>query len=87
MTKRELIKQLEAIPVSDDAKIMLQKDPEGNRYSELSGAERAILFKDGSYVDVYNENWSAGDAGLEEDYWENIKNNKDNHCIVLWPIN
>jgi hypothetical protein len=66
MTKRELINELENIPVSDDTQIILQKDPEGNRYSGLAGAEKAIFFKDGSYETVYNGDWSAEDACIVE---------------------
>jgi len=87
MTKRELINQLENIPVSDNTLIVLQKDAEGNGYSPLSGCERAIYIAEETWWgEVYNPDWSSEDAGLEEDEWEQLKTEKDKQCIVLWPV-
>lgn len=88
MTKRELINTLEALPVSDETQMIIQKDAEGNDYSPLVGAEVAIYVASKTWCgEVYNPSWTAEYASMDEEEWDDLKNNKDKRCVVLWPIN
>ena len=78
MKVKELIKELSLL--DPELNVMLQKDPEGNGYSSLEGAEKAVY--DG-FESVYNLENTADDNCLEEDEWENLK--KNNLVVVLWP--
>ena len=86
MKVKDLIKRLQTL--NQDAQVILQKDGEGNGYSPCAGAEGAIYIHDSSYSgEVYHADGSADDNCMEEDHWVNIKKNKKNQCVVLWPVN
>ena len=66
---------------------IIQKDSEGNGYSPLAGAD-----PDGIYIaettwygQVYDSNWSADDADMDNDLWEVML--KKPRCLVLFPVN
>ena len=63
-------------------------DGEGNRYSPLSGIDpEAVYQADSTWCgDVYPKDWSAEDACMEEDEWEEFKRDTP-PCIVLYPTN
>ena len=72
MTVEELIEEL--MGLDPEMEIIMQKDSEGNGYSPLAGAD-----PDGIYVadstwsgEVYDSNWSADDAAMDEEEWEEI---------------
>jgi hypothetical protein len=79
MKNKELIALLSA--EDPEADVILQKDPEGNGYAPVNGAEPAIYDAEESIV--YNLKWSAADADKEEDEWQELL--KKPRCIVLWP--
>lgn len=86
MTVKELKKELENLP--DNMEVILQKDAEGNGYSPLSGVDAAVVYiPDSTWSgDVYSvEEWSADDAGMNEDEWTEIKTKP--RSVVLFPIN
>lgn len=72
--------------LDDDLEIILQRDPEGNGYSPLAGADPdAVCTTDerGRVEQVYETDWSADDCCLEEDEWAEIK--KRPRSVILWP--
>jgi len=71
----------------DDMEVILQKDAEGNGYSPLSGADADAVYRPDSTWsgEVYDTNWSAGDAAMDDDVWESLK--KQPRCLVLHPVN
>lgn len=84
MNVKELKEILAYLP--DDMEITLQKDSEGNGYSPLFGADPdAVYIPANSYSgDVYDMNWSASDACMEEDEWNEIK--EMSRSLILYPI-
>ena len=67
---KELIKNL-----SDETELLLQDDDEGNGYRKLEGIDsHAICLELDNYniEKVYDDRWSALDAGCDEDEWEEI---------------
>lgn len=85
MKVRELIEQLQSL--DPEMECIIQKDSEGNGYSPLAGAD-----PDGIYIaettwygQVYDSNWSADDADMDNDLWEAML--KKPRCLVLFPVN
>ena len=85
MKVRELIEQLQSL--DPEMECIIQKDSEGNGYSPLAGAD-----PDGIYIaettwygQVYDSNWSANDADMDNDLWEAML--KKPRCLVLYPVN
>jgi hypothetical protein len=85
MTVKELRDELEGLP--DDMEIILQKDSEGNGYSPLAGADpNAVYEADSTWSgNVYSMDWSADDAAMSEDEWNEIKSKP--RVLILYPIN
>ena len=82
MKVKELIEQLQK---EDPEKIIvLQKDPEGNGYREICGVDGNAVFVEGD-DECYNTTWSAEEAGMDEDEWQEFKEMHTN-CVVLWPM-
>lgn len=71
MTVLELIEELKNYP--DDLEVILQRDPEGNGYAPLSGAEDA---KQIEYEECHSN---------PEDYEEYYEEPYVPNCVVLWP--
>lgn len=80
MKVSQLIAQLKKL--DPDAEVILQSDPEGNGYHEVSGADAAVYDGDDGYHDP---SWSADDAGLEEEEWEKLKKSKKNQRVIIFP--
>jgi len=86
MTVKELIAELQLMP--QDSIVILQKDAEGNGYSPLSCVDPDAVYEaDSTWSgDVYSTNWSAEDACMERDEWQEFKSSTP-PCVVLAPIN
>jgi hypothetical protein len=68
MTVKELKEAIANLP--DDMGLVLQIDPEGNGYSPVEGIDPyGILGEDG---ECYDATWTADEAGMEEDEWEEL---------------
>ena len=80
MRTHELAKLLLEYP---DMEVIMQKDEEGNGYKPLRGVDFDCMF-DKETEEVFSTEWSAEDAGFEEDDWEEFKNNTPT-CAVLFP--
>jgi hypothetical protein len=82
MKVEELIVALKL--ANPDAEIFLQKDCEGNSYAPLYGAHLngVAVESDGDY-DVYDSEWSAYEADMDEAKWESVK--RSPRCVVLFP--
>ena len=67
--------------------VILQKDSEGNGYSPLAGTDcEAIYIPENTYSgDVYSTEWSAEDADMDEDQWDELKSKPK--ALILYPIN
>ena len=76
MTVAELIKELQNYP--DDLEVILQRDPEGNGYAPLCGAE------DGEKDDDYETCWSK--QSVTEELERGFRDTPYiANCVVLWP--
>jgi len=55
----------------------------------LVGIDVGCIFvqEDGWYGGVFDSEWSADDADMEEDDWEELKNDETKRCVVLYPVN
>lgn len=87
MTVSELIEQLKTMP--QDAKVILQKDAEGNGYRPLDEVDgNCIYIAQTTWAgDVWDTTWSAHDAGYDtEEEWEAVKASNP-RCVVLCPVN
>ena len=80
---KEVIKQFD-----DDMEVVLQKDSEGNGYSPLADVDGdAIYIAESTWEgDVYSAGWTADDACMEPDEWEEFKASNPK-CVVLAPVN
>ena len=81
MKIEELIKILSGMAPERD--VILQRDPEGNGYSPIKGADDEAVYTDD--FDVYATDWSASDACMSEKEWEIFKK-KNKKCVVLHPM-
>ena len=79
MTVKELKEELAKFP--DDMELYLQIDPEGNGYHSVRGIDPdGILTEDG---EIYDASWTADEACLEEEEWEEMK--KQKRVGVVYP--
>jgi hypothetical protein len=85
MNVRELKEVIANLP--DDMEVVLQKDSEGNGYSPLEGADsNAVYIPDSTWSgDVYDMNWTANDACMTNEEWEEIKTLP--RTLILYPVN
>lgn len=85
MNVKELKELILNLP--DEMEVVLQKDAEGNGYSPLSGADsNAVYIAETTwYGDVYSMEWSADDACMSDEQWENIKAKP--RTLILYPVN
>ena len=83
MNVKELKELLESLP--DDMEVILQKDSEGNGYDSLRGGDSDCVYEIDKFGDqyVWDMEWSAYDAGMEEDEWEEVKNKP--RVLILYP--
>lgn len=79
------VKELMEILKKEDPEkvIILSSDPEGNMYRPVSSI-RCNWFYDGD--EAYDLEWDADEANLDEDTWEEFKEEEDGKCIVFFPI-
>jgi hypothetical protein len=75
MKVKDLKKILENL--SDDTKIILSKDAEGNDFSPLSDYSIGVYVPDSTWSGEMFHDEDIKDCGLE----------KEPHSIVLWPVN
>jgi hypothetical protein len=85
MTVKELKEAITLLP--DDMIVIIQKDSEGNDYSPLSDADADCVYiaETTWYGEVYPTSWSAEDADMEDEEWEEIKLKP--RVLVLAPVN
>lgn len=85
MTVKELKEAIENLP--DEMEVVLQKDSEGNGYSPLAGtdSDAVYIYETIWYGDVYSMDWTADDACMSDEEWEEIKSNP--RVLVLYPMN
>jgi len=85
MTVKELKEAIVNLP--DEMEVVLQKDAEGNGYSPLSGADPDAVYLSETtwYGDVYLMDWTADDACMTDEEWEDIKTKP--RTLILQPVN
>lgn len=85
MKVKDLLEQLKDL--DPEMEIIMQKDSEGNGYSPLAGADpEGIYIAESTWSgDVYDASWTADDACMDEEEWEEIQ--AQPRCVVLYPIN
>lgn len=85
MKVSDLIAALENL--DPDMEVILQKDGEGNGFSPLAGADPDCIYvAENTWAgEVYDVNWSADDAGYDEDEWETLLEVSP-RALVLFPI-
>lgn len=82
MNIKELKEAINSLP--DEMEVVLQKDPEGNGYSQLSGADPdAVYIPDEQ--EVFSMDWTAEDACKSEEEWAEIKAKP--RALILHPMN
>ncbi len=83
MNVKELKEAIAHLP--DDMEVVVQKDPEGNGYSPLAGADPDAVYipETDKYGDVYSIDWTADDAAMEEDDWKDILAKP--RALILFP--
>ena len=85
MKVKDLIRELQSM--DPEAEVIVQKDAEGNGYSPLAGTDHDAVYiaETTWYGDVYSTEWSAEDADMDEEDWQEIL--KHPRCVVLYPVN
>ncbi len=85
MNIKELKEIISNLP--DEMEIIIQKDSEGNQYSPLLGVDLNSVYvpENTWYGEAYPTDWTADDAGMEEDEWEEILSKP--RALILYPIN
>ena len=65
----------------------MSADSEGNQFNPLSDVnpDNVYIAEGGWCGEIYSTDWSADDADMDEDEWEQIKKNQP-RVLVLWPI-
>lgn len=82
MTVGELIEELKKF--DPNMEVVLQKDPEGNGYEYLSGADpQGIVIEEEFNIDVYDGNWTAEEAGMDEEDWQHYLTLP--RSVILYP--
>lgn len=84
MKVKDLMSKLKRI--DPNARIILQRDAEGNGYSPLAGADEGIYVKESTYSgDVYDPSWTADECDMTAEEHEALL--AQPRCVVLYPIN
>lgn len=83
MTVKELKEAIANLP--DEMEVVLQKDSDG--YSPLSDVDPdAVYIPDSTWSgDVYSMDWTADDACMSDEEWEEIKSKP--RTLILAPVN
>jgi hypothetical protein len=77
MKVHELLEARQHMPV--DAEVILQRDPEGNGYAEVDGAELCVWHGQ----EALDPQRSADDHELPEALWNELR--ADPNAVVVWP--
>ncbi len=80
MTVKELIEQLQVL--DPGMEVIMQGDPEGNFYNKAAGACEVVQDEE----NVYSLEDSHDDQCLDEDEWDELKNDKSARRCVVWPL-
>lgn len=73
--------------VDQNSEVILSGDAEGNNLSPLAEPSIGIYEPETTwYGNFFDVNWSAEDACMDEDEWQEKLDTSD-RCVVLWPIN
>lgn len=85
MTVKELKDAILNLP--DEMEVILQSDAEGNGFSPLCGIDTDCVYIPETtwHGQVYSTEWTADDACMEEDEWEEILSKP--RALILYPIN
>ena len=85
MTVKELKEAIANLP--NEMEVVLQKDSEGNGYSPLSVVDPNAVYIPETpwYGDVYSMEWTADDACMSDEEWEEIKSKP--RTLILAPVN
>ena len=88
MNVKQAIKFLQSLPPEmQSARLILQKDAEGNGFSPVEGMDAdAVYLPDNKYSgQVFDTQWTADEACMTEK--EHARMLKKPRCIVVFPIN
>lgn len=70
--------------LSDDMKIVLQVDAEGNGFKYVTGIDPGgVVLEDGYSPAIADSSWTADDAGYSEDEWEDFLSTP--RVAVIYP--
>ncbi|HET8688536.1 MAG TPA: hypothetical protein VFM18_18135 [Methanosarcina sp.] len=69
-----------------DCEIIMQKDPEGNGFSPMSGIEMDVVYiEDHPYFgepEVFSKDREAEDHCLDENEWEELKKTNSGYAVI-----
>lgn len=82
MTIKQLKEIIQDLP--DDMEIIIQRDPEGNSYTELDDADPNCVYLQRSN-EVYSTLWNHDEAMMEKEEWEEFIQRPK--TLVLAPHN
>lgn len=85
MTVKELKEAIATLP--DGMEVILQKDNIGNGYSPLADVHPDAVYIPETtwYGDVYSMDWTADDACMTDEEWEEITSKP--RALILSPVN
>lgn len=83
MNVKELIDMLKK--EDPEKEIILQSDPEGNSFSPVSRIDGDCVYDCDDHDKVYSLKWTAEDADMDEDEWEEFKKEQE-QCVVFVPL-
>jgi hypothetical protein len=75
-TTHELAKMLLELP---DIELMIQTDDEGNGYRPLNGVDGNCVWFNNN---IFDRGWTAEDADMDEEEWEEIKLNNPYVAVI-----
>lgn len=82
-TVRDLREALEDLP--DDMLVYVQVDAEGNGYKKCAGADpEGVLVDDSYHAEIYSAEWTADDACLDEEEWDQLLS--EPRVLVIHPV-
>lgn len=82
MTIKQLKEIIQDLP--DDMEIIIQRDPEGNSYTELDDVNPHCIYLQHSN-EVYSTLWNHDEAMMEKEEWEEFLQRPK--TLVLSPLN
>lgn len=85
MKVKDLINQLSEL--DGELEIFMASDSEGNHFHTIPDnclSELSIYQKDGREIDVWSLNWTAEEACMKEEKWEEMKKTYP-RGVILYP--